>query len=43
MVNLNLSVQLNKLSTNKQPTPPPISNANNKILTDFEKDPDDAE
>ncbi|CAD8134770.1 unnamed protein product [Paramecium octaurelia] len=43
VVNLNLSVQLNKLSNNKQLTPPPVTNENNRILTDFERDPDSAE
>ncbi|CAD8044418.1 unnamed protein product [Paramecium primaurelia] len=42
-INLNLSFQLKEISTNLQPTPPPIQNTNNKILSDFEKGPDDTE
>ncbi|CAD8139698.1 unnamed protein product [Paramecium octaurelia] len=40
-VNLDLSLQLKEPTNNVQPSPPPISN--NKIITDFEKDPDYAE
>ncbi|CAD8047496.1 unnamed protein product [Paramecium primaurelia] len=40
-INLNLSFQLKEQAKNLQQTPPPVSNT--KILTDFEKDLDEAE